>query len=40
MGVSAVSTNTQALDEAMQQVDAASYRGRAAGRNSVEWGPA
>lgn len=38
VGVSGEFTSTQALDESMQQADAALYRGKASGRNRVEYG--
>jgi len=37
IGVSDGFTSTQALDESMQRADAALYRGKASGRNRVEW---
>lgn len=37
VGVSAEFGSVQTLDAAMQQADAALYRGKAAGRNRVEW---
>ncbi len=40
IGVSDSFTSTQAVDECLQQADAALYRGKRAGRNRVEWRPA
>ncbi len=40
IGVSAAFTESQAFDEYIQQADAALYRGKAAGRNRVEWAQA
>ncbi|MDD0842565.1 GGDEF domain-containing protein [Pseudomonas sp. Gutcm_11s] len=37
IGVSNEFSSAQALDESMQQADAALYRGKASGRNRVEW---
>lgn len=37
IGVSAAFTESQVFDEYIQQADAALYRGKAAGRNRVEW---
>ena len=37
IGISDDFTSTQAFDECMQRADAALYRGKAAGRNRVEW---
>ena len=37
IGVSEAITGPQAFDEALQQADAAMYRGKTAGRNRVEW---
>ena len=37
VGVSMGFANTEALDEILQQADAALYRGKALGRNRVEW---
>lgn len=37
IGVSTAFSSTQGFDESMQQVDAALYRGKAAGHNRVEW---
>ncbi len=38
IGVADAFTTAYALDDAMQQADAALYRGKTAGRNCVEWG--
>lgn len=40
IGVSEGFASTEALDEIMQQADAALYRGKISGRNRVEWGHA
>lgn len=40
IGVSAAFTESQVFDEYIQQADAALYRGKAAGRNRVEWAQA
>ena len=37
IGISDGFSSTQALDEAMQQADAALYRGKSCGRNRIEW---
>lgn len=37
IGVSEAFSSTQALDENLRQADAALYRGKASGRNRVEW---
>ncbi|MCY1306264.1 Diguanylate cyclase DgcM [compost metagenome] len=37
IGVSDGFTSAEALDESLQQADAALYRGKASGRNRVEW---
>ena len=37
IGISDGFSSTQALDEAMQQADAALYRGKSYGRNRIEW---
>jgi len=39
IGLSHSFDNLQAFDECLQQADAALYRGKAAGRNRVEWAP-
>ncbi|MFC4298670.1 GGDEF domain-containing protein [Castellaniella hirudinis] len=40
IGISLDFTGAEALDEVMQQADTALYRGKAAGRDRVEWAPA
>lgn len=39
IGVSLGFTHAQAFDESFQQADAALYRGKASGRNRIEWAP-